>query len=79
MADGLYGASGDFLDALEGMHQNYVVEVKKNTLVWTVDPATLPGKTPGPSGGRNWGPTAITRSARCRKSPRTCPRRPGSP
>ncbi len=48
IADCLYGASGDFLDALEGMHQNYVVEVKRNTLVWTVDPATLPGKTPGP-------------------------------
>jgi SRSO17 transposase len=30
------------------MPQRYLVEVKKNTLVWTVDPATLPGKTPGP-------------------------------
>jgi SRSO17 transposase len=48
IADSLYGESGEFLDALEAMHQNYVVEVKKNTLVWTVDPATLPGKTPGP-------------------------------
>jgi SRSO17 transposase len=47
-ADSLYGDSGEFLDALEGMSQRYLVEVKKNTLVWTVDPATLPGKTPGP-------------------------------
>lgn len=30
------------------MDQRYLVEVKKNTLMWTVDPATLPGKTPGP-------------------------------
>ena len=48
VADSLYGDSGDFLDALEAMPQRYLVEVKKNTLVWTVDPATLPGKTPGP-------------------------------
>jgi SRSO17 transposase len=48
IADALYGDSGDFLDALEGMPQRYLVEVKKNTLVWTVDPAALPGKTPGP-------------------------------
>jgi SRSO17 transposase len=48
IADSLYGDSGEFLDTLEAMRQNYVVEVKKNTLVWTVDPATLPGKTPGP-------------------------------
>src|SRR5208337_2627782 len=48
IADSLYGASGDFLDALEAMPQQYMVEVKKNTLVWTVDPATLPGRTPGP-------------------------------
>jgi SRSO17 transposase len=47
-ADSLYGDSGEFLDALEAMGQRYLVEVKKNTLVWTVDPATLPGKTPGP-------------------------------
>jgi len=48
IADSLYGDSGEFLDALEVMGQRYLVEVKKNTLVWTVDPATLPGKTPGP-------------------------------
>ena len=48
IADSLYGASGDFLDALEAMPQQYMVEVKKNTLVWTVDPASLPGRTPGP-------------------------------
>ena len=48
VADSLYGDSGEFLDALEAMDQRYLVEVKSNTLVWTVDPATLPGKTPGP-------------------------------
>jgi len=37
-----------FLDALEAIGQRYLVEVKKNTLVWTVALATLPGKTPGP-------------------------------
>lgn len=46
--DELYGDSGDLLDALEAMPQRYLLEVKKNTLVWTVDPATLPGATPGP-------------------------------
>ena len=55
IADELYGDSGDFLDALEGMHQRYLLEVKKNTLVWTVDPATLPGKTPGPKKRRKLG------------------------
>lgn len=48
IADALYGDSGDFMDSLEGMRQCYLLEVKKNTLVWTVDPATLPGYTPGP-------------------------------
>lgn len=48
VADELYGDSGAFLDAMDAMHQTYLVEVKKNTLVWTVDPATLPGYTPGP-------------------------------
>jgi hypothetical protein len=36
-----------------------LAEVKKNTLVWTVDPATLPatlpGKTPGPKKRKNLG------------------------
>jgi SRSO17 transposase len=48
IADALYGDSGGFLDSLEGMHQRYVMEVKKNTLICTVDPAMLPGITPGP-------------------------------
>jgi len=48
IADELYGDSGDLLGALEEMRQRYLLEVKKNTLVWTVDPATLPGITPGP-------------------------------
>jgi len=54
-ADELYGDSGDFLDALEEMHQRYLMEVKKNTLVWTVDPTTLPGSTPGPKRRRKLG------------------------
>lgn len=48
VADELYGDSGPLLDALEEMSQRYLLEVKKNTLVWTVDPATLPGYSPGP-------------------------------
>ena len=55
IADELYGASGEFLDALEGMPQRYVVEVKSNALVCTVDPTTLPGKTPGPKKRRRLG------------------------
>jgi SRSO17 transposase len=47
-ADELYGASGEFLDALDAMALRYVVEVKSNALVWLVDPATLPGYSPGP-------------------------------
>jgi SRSO17 transposase len=54
-ADELYGSSGEFLDALEDMHLRYVVEVKKNSLVWTVDPATLPGASPGPKRRRKLG------------------------
>lgn len=54
-ADELYGVSGGFLDALEAMNQRYVVEVKKNTMVWTVDPAKLPGAFPGPKRRRKLG------------------------
>ncbi len=54
-ADELYGSSGEFLDALEEMHLRYVVEVKKNTVVWTVEPATLPGAFPGPKRRRKIG------------------------
>jgi SRSO17 transposase len=54
-ADELYGSSGDFLDALETMEQRYVVELKKNTVVWTVDPATMPGACPGPKRRRKLG------------------------
>jgi SRSO17 transposase len=39
-ADEFYGHNGVFLDALEQMHQRYVVEVPVNTTVWTVDPQT---------------------------------------
>jgi SRSO17 transposase len=52
-ADELYGHNGEFLDALEAMQQNYVVEVPVNTTVWTVDPKT---QVP-PQVGRR-GPTA---------------------
>lgn len=55
IADELYGASGDLLDALEAMSQPYVLEVKSNTLICTVDPATLPGSTPGPKQRRKLG------------------------
>jgi len=54
-ADELYGASGDFLDALEEMRLRYVVETKKNTIVFTADPATLPGAFPGPKARRKLG------------------------
>jgi SRSO17 transposase len=47
-ADALYGDSGEFMEALEEMKQRYLLEVRKTTLLWTVDPATLPGSTPGP-------------------------------
>ena len=39
-ADELYGRDGNFLDALEGDGQRYVVEIPVNTSVWTEDPAT---------------------------------------
>ena len=39
-ADELYGRDGNFLDALEGDGQRYVVEIPVNTSVWTKDPAT---------------------------------------
>jgi SRSO17 transposase len=55
IADELYGASGELLDVLEAMPQRYLLETKKNTLVWTVDPATLPGQTPGPKRRRKLG------------------------
>jgi SRSO17 transposase len=54
-ADELYGSTGDFLDALEEMEQRYVVEVRKNTIVFTVDPATLGGAFPGPKRRRKLG------------------------
>jgi SRSO17 transposase len=54
-ADELYGSSGEFLDAMDDMSQRYVVEVKKNTVVFTVDPATLPGAFPGPKKRRKTG------------------------
>lgn len=48
IADEVYGDSGELMDKLEAAHQPYVLEVKSNTLVYTVDPATLPGRSPGP-------------------------------
>jgi SRSO17 transposase len=38
IADELYGRSGQFLDELEALSQNYVVEVPITTHVWTTDP-----------------------------------------
>jgi SRSO17 transposase len=38
VADELYGRSGRFLDELEALNQNYVVEVPVTTHVWTTDP-----------------------------------------
>jgi SRSO17 transposase len=38
IADELYGRSGQFLDELEVLSQNYVVEVPVTTHVWTTDP-----------------------------------------
>jgi hypothetical protein len=39
-ADETYGRNGAFLDDLEAIHQQYVVEVPVTTTVWTVDPLT---------------------------------------
>jgi len=38
IADELYGRNGQFLDELEALSQNYVVEVPVTTHVWTTDP-----------------------------------------
>lgn len=48
IGDELYGDSGPLLTKLETMRQRYLLETKKTTLFWTVDPATLGGATPGP-------------------------------
>ena len=77
-ADELYGSSGDFLDALEEMQQRYVVEVKKNTIVFSVDPATLPGAFPAPRRGRSLAATGTRRRSRWRRWRRHCPLRPGN-
>jgi len=37
-ADEEFGRDGDFLDALEGSHQRYLVEVPANTTVWAGQP-----------------------------------------
>jgi len=39
-ADEEYGRNGEFLDEMDCLGQRYVVEVPKNTTVWTVDPAS---------------------------------------
>ena len=48
IGDELYGDSGPLLTELETMKQRYLLETKKTTLFWTVDPATFGGATPGP-------------------------------
>lgn len=55
IADEVYGDSGDLMDDLEAARQQYVLEVRSNTLVCTVDPATLPGSSPGPKRRRKLG------------------------
>jgi len=55
IADALYGDSGELMDHLEADGQRYVLEVRSNTLVCTVNPATLPGNTPGPKKRRRLG------------------------
>ena len=41
VADELYGRNGQFLDELEELSQNYLVEIPVTTHVWTTDPALL--------------------------------------
>jgi SRSO17 transposase len=41
VADELYGRNGQFLDEMEKLSQNYLVEVPVTTHVWTTDPALL--------------------------------------
>jgi SRSO17 transposase len=41
VADELYGRNGQFLDEIEELSQNYLVEVPVTTHVWTTDPALL--------------------------------------
>jgi len=41
VADELYGRNGQFLDEMEELGQNYLVEVPVTTHVWTTDPALL--------------------------------------
>ena len=48
VGDELYGDSGELLDALEQIHQRYVLEVKCNTTVWVEDPAGRRSVSKGP-------------------------------
>ena len=41
VADELYGRNGRFLDELEELSQNYLVEIPVTTHVWTTDPGLL--------------------------------------
>jgi len=47
-ADEVYGTSGELMDFLEAKQQRYLLTIKKNVVVWTVDPATIYGTWPGP-------------------------------
>jgi SRSO17 transposase len=58
-ADEAYGRDGEFLDEMDELEQRYVVEVPKNTTVWTVDPAEC---VPA-SSGRGQPPKRPTREA----------------
>jgi SRSO17 transposase len=59
IADETYGRNGAFLDGLEDLHQQYLIEVPVTTTVWTEDPAT---QVP-PPGGRGRRPRRPTRTA----------------
>jgi SRSO17 transposase len=47
-ADEVYGASGELMDFLEAEQQRYLLTIKKNVVVWTINPATIYGTWPGP-------------------------------
>ena len=84
-ADELYGSSGDFLDALEQMDLRYVVETRKHGIVFTAEPATLPGKLSPARHGRGtrllplWAHCNLSsRILACRESERHFPSEPPS-
>ena len=59
-ADEEYGKNGELLDELERLERRYVMEVPRNTTVWTVDPACVPAYS-----GRGQPPKRPTRESVC--------------